>query len=156
MMRAVLDANALVSGIMGLRVTDSPPGEALRRWRADQFTLVVSAHLISEVRRAFRKPYLAGRVSPIDIEDSLLLIRRRALMAVVTVTVTGVATHPEDDLVLAAAISAGADVLVTGDRQLLKLGQVEGVRIVSPREFLALLDDPSNDPRPPTPAAPRT
>jgi hypothetical protein len=42
--------------------------------------------------------------------------------------------------VLAAAVSADADYLVTGDRQLQRLGTYEGVRIVSPRDFLALLD----------------
>jgi predicted nucleic acid-binding protein len=58
----------------------------------------------------------------------------------VTVVVAGIATHPEDDLVLAAAVSAGADYLVTGDKQLLRIGRYEGVTIVSPRDFLTLLD----------------
>lgn len=156
MIQAVLDANALVSGIVRIRVADSPPGEVFRRWRADQFALIVSAHIISEVRRTFRKPYLMERVPPVDVEDSLLVIQRRALIVAVTVTVSGVATHPEDDLVLAAAVSTEADFLVTGDRQLLKLGQYEGVRIVSPREFLAILDNQSDELDPPTPATPRT
>lgn len=42
---------------------------------------------------------------------------------------------------LATALSCNADVLVTGDKQLLKLGRVEGVRIVDSRTFLAMLDD---------------
>jgi predicted nucleic acid-binding protein len=50
-----------------------------------------------------------------------------------------VATHPEDDLVLATAVSAHADYLVTGDRKLQRLGSYQGVRILSPREFLAVL-----------------
>jgi uncharacterized protein len=52
-----------------------------------------------------------------------------------------VATHPEDDLVLAAAVSAEAGYLVTGDRQLQQLGRFRGVDIVSPRAFLAILED---------------
>jgi predicted nucleic acid-binding protein len=56
------------------------------------------------------------------------------------VTVTGVATHPEDDLVLAAAVSAGADYLVTGDRKLQALDTFEGVRILSPRQFLDMIE----------------
>jgi predicted nucleic acid-binding protein len=54
--------------------------------------------------------------------------------------VTGVASHPEDDPILATAVSASADYLVTGDRQLQRLGSYRGVSIVSPREFLDLLD----------------
>jgi predicted nucleic acid-binding protein len=57
----------------------------------------------------------------------------------ITVEVRGVATHPEDDLILATAISARADYLVTGDRQLQALGSYQGVQIVSPRQFLTIL-----------------
>ena len=37
---------------------------------------------------------------------------------------------------LAVAVGAGVDYLVTGDRQLRRLGSYQGVRILSPREFL--------------------
>jgi len=45
-----------------------------------------------------------------------------------------------DDLVLASAVSAGADRVVTGDQDLLVLQQYAGVRVVSPRQFLEWLD----------------
>ena len=45
----------------------------------------------------------------------------------------------EDDLVLAAALSAGANYLVTGDTRLQRLRTYEGIRIVSPREFVEVL-----------------
>ena len=51
-----------------------------------------------------------------------------------------IATHPEDDLVLATAVSAQADYLVTGDRQLLALGTYQGVRNVRAREFIDTLE----------------
>jgi uncharacterized protein len=53
--------------------------------------------------------------------------------------VSGVASHPEDDLILATAASGAADYLVTGDRQLLALGTFYEVRIVSARQFLDTL-----------------
>jgi predicted nucleic acid-binding protein len=43
-------------------------------------------------------------------------------------------------LILATAVSGGADYLVAGDKQLLKLGSFEGVRIVDSRAFLDILD----------------
>jgi predicted nucleic acid-binding protein len=56
------------------------------------------------------------------------------------VTVAGVATHPEDDLVLATALSAGADYLVTGDRRFrTRVPHYQGVTLVSPAEFLAII-----------------
>ena len=46
----------------------------------------------------------------------------------------------DDDLVLATAVAASADFIVTGDDDLLVLGGYEGVAIVSPRRFLERLD----------------
>ena len=51
----------------------------------------------------------------------------------------GVATHPEDDLILSAAASANADYLVTGDAGLLGLTVFRETQIVSPRAFLDIL-----------------
>jgi predicted nucleic acid-binding protein len=45
----------------------------------------------------------------------------------------------EDDAILATALSGKADFLVTGDRQLLRLGTYRGVRIVTARDFLTIL-----------------
>lgn len=51
--------------------------------------------------------------------------------------------HPEDDLVLAAAVSARADYRVTGDSKLQLRGRYQGVIILSPRAFLDLLTVPA-------------
>jgi predicted nucleic acid-binding protein len=67
------------------------------------------------------------------------LLRTETDVTPITVQVTGVASHPEDDLVLAAAVSAGADYLVTGDKQLLSLGRYQELGICSPPTFLELL-----------------
>ena len=57
-----------------------------------------------------------------------------------TVTVAGDASHAQDDVVLATALSARADYLVTGDKELRQLGAYGETRLVIPREFVAVLD----------------
>ena len=65
---------------------------------------------------------------------------RRSLVVSITVLSAAKQVHPEDDLVLATAVSGDADFLVTGDKQLLALGTYQSVSIVSPRDFIGVLD----------------
>ena len=69
-------------------------------------------------------------------------LESRPVLVPITVNVSGAASHPEGDLILATAVSAQADYLVPGDRQLLTLQSFQGVQIVSPREFLTILNLP--------------
>jgi uncharacterized protein len=47
---------------------------------------------------------------------------------------------PEDDKLLEIAVNGRADVIVTGDQDLLVLGPFEGIPIVGPATFLSMLD----------------
>ena len=84
----------------------------------------------------FEDPYFRRRLSRQQMEADFTLLREEATVIALTVPVQGVATHPEDDLVLATAVSGPAEYLITGDRQLQRLGSYEGVVILSPRAFL--------------------
>ena len=46
----------------------------------------------------------------------------------------------KDDMIVATAVKARADCIVTGDRHLLVLGAYEGIQMVRPRQFLELLE----------------
>ena len=141
MIVAVLDTNVIASGLVGEKNQNSAPGELIRRWRARAFLLVVSRHILDELADTLANPYFAQRMSGGDIAQALASVEIDAVVQPLTISVVGVASHPEDDLVLATALSAGADFLVTGDRRLRERGRVGGARLVSAREFLETLDD---------------
>lgn len=134
---AVLDTNALASGFVR---PNSLPGELLRRWEAHEFELVVSQHILDELARTLEKPYFAARLSEGQRAANLALLQTEALVVDLEVHVTGVAAHPEDDLVLATALNGSADYLVTGDKALLDLGAFQDIAVIGIREFLDVLD----------------
>lgn len=140
MIRAVLDTNAFVSGVVGFRRAESTPGELLRRWIRFGFELVTSDPLIAEIERALLKDYFLLRVDPADRRFLANALNERATHADLTISVSGVATHVADDAILATAASAAVDFLVTGDKGLLGVGSFQGVTIVTPRDFLTILD----------------
>jgi uncharacterized protein len=137
---AVLDTNGLASGFIGEDKLDSTPGELVRRWRAKAFTLAVSEHILAELADTFTDSYFTRRLTPAAIADALDSLRIDGVIQPITVDVTGVASHPEDDVVLATALSARADCLVPGDKPLLERGSYRGTLLLSPRQFLTVLD----------------
>jgi putative PIN family toxin of toxin-antitoxin system len=137
---AVLDTNVLASGILGIARWQSTPGELLRRWKQGAFQLVVSEAILTELVRTLANPYFKSRLTPSDVETGLALLREDGLMQSLTVQISGIATHPQDDAIVATAVSAQARYLVTGDKQLLARQSYRDTEFLSPRQFLAVLE----------------
>lgn len=137
MPRVLLDTNVLASAFAN---PGAPPATLLAAWLAGAFELVVSGHILNELERTLRKPYFLSRLGETQVQANLELLRRRATPAASTGRIRGVATHPADDRVLDTAVSASVDYLVTGDGAFrTQVGEYQGVKLVSPREFLELL-----------------
>ena len=138
--RAVLDTNALISGLARLDTWASAPADILRRWLDDEFELIVSPDILAELDRTWSKPYFRSRRSLPHVVRAEDAVRALARIVVPSTTIAGVAPHHEDDLILAAAVTAEADFLVTGDKRFLAVGSYAGVTILSPRAFLDVLE----------------
>ena len=136
-MRVVVDTGVLVSGLIRPQGTT---GEVLRALRDGRFTAVYTTHMLVEVidvlgRPAFRSKY---HIQPNDITALVNLIRLRGQLVIPSQTVTA-CRDPKDNKFLEAALAGEADVLTTGDADLLELHPFEGVEILRPAEFLARL-----------------
>ena len=141
MLRAVLDANVLVSALIRPK---GPPGQIVVRLLRDRaFTLVTSVAILSEVRRSLAYPRVRKHLIASD-EDLDLWVASLALVGEPvegSLRIAAVAEDPEDDKYIAAALESRAQCIVTGDTHLVALKTYEGVRMVTPRVFLGLLKD---------------
>jgi len=134
--RVVLDPNVIVSALLS---SSGPPARIVQAWREGAFEVVVSDSLLGELRRAFGYPKIRERIDP---EDASLIV---AWMSTEAIHVEDPGHHglalrsrdAGDDYLLALAASARA-LLVTGDTDLLELG--EALPIHSPRAFLELIE----------------
>ena len=136
MISAVLDTNILASGALK---PSSIPGQILKQWRDGKFELIISQHILSELEETLNKSYFRNILKTQDIDDFLELLLSEAILTLITTTIQGVATHPEDDLVLATAESGKASFVVTGDHGLQNLKQFKNIKIVSPSTFSEIL-----------------
>ncbi len=130
-LRVVLDTNVLISAIFWRGL----PSQLLNAWREQRFQLIFSPHCLAEL---LAKLELKFGLSPDQVRQWQDLLERRALLVTPTVEVK-LCRDPKDDIFLEAALAGRADYLVTGDEDLLTIGEFQGIRIVSPRQFWGLL-----------------
>lgn len=138
-MRVVLDTNTLVSALLS---PHGPPRRLLDAARERVFELCSSPVLMAELldvvsREKFAKRFTQAGLTPLGIVSE---IRRLATMAVPVSVPRVIAADADDDHVLACAITAQADLIVSGDKHLLGLGGAyQGIRIVTPAEAVPLI-----------------
>jgi hypothetical protein len=137
-LKAVVDTNVIVSA--GLR-SGTPPGAVVRAWIDARFEAITSEPLLRELETVVKGPRLAMRLawSQSDTVSFIAGLRRRATIVAPTVSLRVVTEDPPDNRVLEAALTGQADYIVTGDQHLLELGEFEGVQIVTPARFVAVL-----------------
>ena len=126
-MRVFLDTNVLASAA----ATRGLCADVLREVLASH-ELVISAQVLGELRRVLRNKFGVDR----DLIDEFIWLMRQDTVLGQPSQMPSVEIQDQDDLpVLSAAISAGADVFVTGDKELLDIGRIEKLAILSPRQF---------------------
>ena len=137
-MRAVLDTNVLVSAVLS---PGSLPDSIVRAWRRGAFQLATSAPLLRELETVLKRDHIAGRFGWSSSERRAFVgdLREHATVAAPETRLRVVRTDPSDNRVLEAAVAAHADYIVSGDHHLLDLKTHEGVQIVSPARFVAIL-----------------
>src|SRR5687767_11971816 len=127
-MKVVLDTNILASGAISATGTLRTIVDA---WRSGQFTVIVSVPILGELSATLQKPYFRRYLTAKQSSRFLQLLQRRATVSPITVSVHNIATHQEDDVILATSVSAKADYLVTDDIKLQHLGMYRGIVIGS-------------------------
>ena len=142
--RIVLDSNVVVSALLW-RGTPHRLREAIRQHSGTQ--LFTSAALLDELARVLARPFAAKRLTLIGTNARTLIPDYALAADVVTprAVPSVIAADPDDDHVIAAAIAAEADLIVSGDRHLLALGTHHGMPIVTPADGLARIGGSGKD-----------
>ncbi len=138
MLDAVLDTNVIVSRIILKRGVTF---ELQESWRRREWSLVTSPLILDEVQRVLRMPKIARtyRITDQDATELIRLLTSRATVVAGPLTISRTARDPHDDHIPACAKHGHADYVASGDQDLLTLDRFEGIPIVTPSAFAALL-----------------
>lgn len=137
-MRVVVDTNVIVRAV--IKPTGAV-GSVLLHLRQGDYTLLYAQPLLEELVDVLNRPRIRDkyRLTQRDIQTvvSLVLLRGEAVTVRERITAC---RDPKDDKFLEAAVSGEADVIVSGDQDLLVLHPFAGIPIIPPTAFLQMLD----------------
>lgn len=128
--RVVVDTNVFVSFLIGKRIRGL--FEAMMNGNV---RLVFSAQLLRELTETASEPKFRKYFTPEVLDDLLFVIKESAVFVEVSPPYPAVCRDPKDDHVLALCKKARAEVLVTGDADLLVLEHHGSTIIMRPKEF---------------------
>jgi uncharacterized protein len=133
-MRVVLDTNIWLSGLLWGGV----PDQILQLVEQGQIEAIGSEEILDELQRILQRPKLQKRLKQLGITaDSVMLAIRQVLtiIRIEPLEVPGL-RDPKDIIIIASAVAGNADLIITGDQDLLVLREFSGIQILSPRDFL--------------------
>lgn len=129
--KVVLDTNIFISGIL----FGGNAEKILHLYGQDRIELVISPETINELLTKLEK----FKVSPQILEDTFYALDKKATKVLPRKKIYR-SRDPKDNMFLAVAGEAKADFLITGDKDLLILKKFEGTLIISPAEFLKIVE----------------
>ena len=125
--KVVIDTNIFISGIL----FGGNPLKVLRFWQKGKIELVISPELEAEILRKLKafeaSEELLTNWKKLIEENSILVLPRGKIK---------LSRDPKDNFLLAAALEAKADYLITGDKDLLILGKIGVTKILKPTQFI--------------------
>ncbi len=132
-MRVVLDSNVLVSALARPQGRVAP---LLRAAEGRRYRLVVSPTIVAEVARSLRDDF---RWEETRVIRRLQRMTKKKEIVVPRLIPDVIKDDPDDNHILACAVEGKADVIVSGDRHLLRLKSYQGIPIVRPVDFRRML-----------------
>ncbi len=129
-MKIVLDTNVFISGVF----FNGPPYQILKAWRNQEFQIVISLEILDEYHRVGEE--LSAQFPEVDLDPILELFTTKAELIEAALLDEAVCDDPDDDKFFACAIAGGANLIVSGDKHLLKMAGYQGIAVVRPRQFI--------------------
>lgn len=133
MIKVVLDANVLVSGLLW----EGIPNRLLTLIKQGKVTLHLSLEIVEELEAVLKRSKFNERIQELETDVDELLSSLLALAEIYSVggTIDVIKEDPDDNMFIACALHSGAEYIVSGDKHLLDLRSYHGIKIVSPKEF---------------------
>jgi uncharacterized protein len=128
--KVVLDTNVFASVVF----FDGPPAQILEAWHVGIIQFVVSPEILDEYRRVAE--ILAEDYPIIDLKAMLDYVVQNVETCSPLPLPEPVCDDPDDDKFLACAMTSGCNIIVSGDKHLLRVSGYQKIQVLKPRDFV--------------------
>ena len=134
-MKVVIDTNVWLSALLW----GGQPSLIIQLIEQKQIQAISSENILTELTDILQKPKLQKRLDRLKITADAVVIIAKRLMTLVVIeeVIIPELRDPKDQMVLATAISGDAQIVISGDKDLLVLHPYGNISILLPQEFLA-------------------
>ena len=138
MLKVVIDTNVLISATI---TPKGNPAKILKAWKNGKLEVAISLEILKEIRQVIFRPRIKKLSFWTDKQRNQLVedLINIGVLVPGSSKLKVVAEHRSDDKFIIAAIEGKAGYIITGDLHLKKLGSYKGIRIVTPAEFVRIL-----------------
>jgi putative PIN family toxin of toxin-antitoxin system len=129
-MKVVIDTNVFVSSFFG-----GNPRKIIDLWKKGNISLCLSKDILEEYIEVLQRVGLKGEE---EIGELLSLFAKGVNIIFTTRTpkIKVIKDDPDDDKFIECAVALKAEIIITGDKALKKIGEYMGIEILNPQEFL--------------------
>jgi len=128
--KVILDTNVFVSGVF----FKGPPNQILNAWRDGKLELVMSSDIFEEYLRV--ATILAEQFPPVNLHEILGFVKKEAEFLAAPALSEKVCDDPDDDKFLACALASNVNIIVSGDKHLLRISGYQNIEILKPKVFV--------------------
>ncbi len=140
MLKVVLDTNQFISGIISKHGASA---SILNAWRKQAYTLVTCRGIVDEIERTLHYPRIIAEydLKVDEINKILSFIDREALVVPEIPGIDIAKDDPDDNKIIACALAADAEYIISGDKHLLKIKRHDKISIIEAKEFLSIIQE---------------
>ncbi|MBU0460819.1 MAG: putative toxin-antitoxin system toxin component, PIN family [Nanoarchaeota archaeon] len=137
MLKVVLDTNVVISSAIS---SDGNPASIFEMLLLEEIQNFTTEEIIEEIKEVLERPRITKRLSLIEREFILNNFIHFSTTIKPAVRIEEIKDDPDDNKFLECAVSAKADYIISGDEHLLKVNRFKGILIVTPAEFVSIVD----------------
>lgn len=138
MIRVVMDTNVIVSSLL---IKEGNPALIFKMFLLGEIKNSITPEILNEVKEVFERQKITNRISLVEKEFILKALEEFSEKINSGLKVEEIAEDPDDNKILECAVTAAVEYIISGDNHLLKRKEFRGIKIVSPAEFVKIMNN---------------